>query len=525
MSTVLLVLLLGAPADAKIDTIVVCPSEFRAALEPWVAHRQGQGHRLGFISNLKSPDELRATIRRIATTQPVRYLVLVGDADPVMDRHPTARAHSVPTHYALAEVNVRFGSEPEIAADNWYADLNDDRVPELAVGRLTADSAAELQRIVRKILAYETCADFGHWRRQVHFVAGLGGFGSMADTVLEAATKTLITTGIPAAYATTMTYGNWQSPYCPDPRQFQRVTLQRLNEGSLFWVYIGHGQPRSVDVVRTPAGSYPILSCPDTRQLDCRHGAPIACFLACYAGAFDQQRDCLAEEMLRAERGPVAVVCGSRVTLPYAMATLGAELLDQCFHKHPLTIGDAILEAKRRSVGPATSSLRLALDATAKALWPAGTDLEAERIEHLDLFHLLGDPLLRLPHPRPLDVRVGPTAVSGRPLEVSGRSPLDGTCTVELVVRRDRLTFQPPPRGQFDPRSLAQYAEIYERANEPRLASRKLELVEGMFHTELDVPPEARGACHVRVFVEGSRDCAAGAADVRLEPPREAAAN
>jgi hypothetical protein len=525
MSVVLLALLIGAPAERKLDTIVVCPSEFRQALLPWVAHRQSQGHRIGFVSNLKSPDELRADIRRIAVSHPLRYLVLVGDAEPDMESHPAIRARTLPTHRARAIVNVRYGSEPEIATDNWFADLDDDRVPELAVGRLTADTPAELALMVEKILAYERSADFGHWRRRVHFVAGLGGFGPIADKVLEAATKTLITSGIPAAYATTMTYGNWQSPYCPDPRQFHEVTLDRLNEGSLFWVYIGHGQRRSVDLLRTPAGTYPILSSPDAEHLDCRHGAPIACFLACYAGAFDQQRDCLAEEMLRAEHGPVAIICGSRVTLPYAMATLGAELLDQCFRKRPATVGDALVEAKRQSVGPPNTPLRTALDATAKALWPAGADLEAERLEHLDLFHLLGDPLLRLPYPRQLEVRVQPTAVAGGRMEVRGNSPVGGAGTVELVVRRDRLTFQPPPRGQFDPRALAQYAEVYERANEPRLVSQRLDLVEGVFHTELDVPDEARGACHVRVFVEGTKDCAAGAADVRLEPPVAGAGN
>ena len=144
-------------------------------------------------------------------------------------------------------MNVQYGSDPEIATDNWYADLDDDRVPELAVGRLPCDSAAELSCLVQRIIDYETSRDFGPWRRQVHFVAGLGGFGAMADAVLEAAAKSLIGDGIPSAYATTMTYGSWQSPYCPDPRQFQQVTIERFNEGSLFWVYMGHGELRAVD--------------------------------------------------------------------------------------------------------------------------------------------------------------------------------------------------------------------------------------------------------------------------------------
>jgi hypothetical protein len=542
MSPLVLLWLAVVPAEAPIDTAVVCPSEFRAALAPWIAYREAQGHRMVVLTNRESADDLRATIRRTAEKHPIKYLVLVGDAQPITAREApqttrsnssgpaasktspknsnevtAARSNTVPTHHAQAVVNVRWGSEPLIATDNWYADLDDDRVPELAVGRLTADTPAELEAMVAKILAYEQCDDYGGWRRRVNFIAGLGGFGPVADAVLEAAAKTLITSGVPPAYATTMTYSSWQSPYCPDPRDFGRVTLERLNEGSLFWVYIGHGQERSLDVVQVPGGAYPILACRDTQRLACRHGAPIACFLACYAGAFDKPQDCLAEELLRAPGGPVAIVAGTRVTMPYAMATLGTELLRECFENNPPTIGAAIVAAKRRTMQPAgDSQQRVALDALGKTFNSAG-DLEAERAEHLDLFHLFGDPLMRLPQPRPIQLEVRSTAAAGQSLQVRGTSPVSGACTIELVVRRDRLTFQPQPRSRFDSSALAAYDATYRRANEPRLATVTLDRVEGTFDATLTVPPEARGACHVRVFVEGLEACAAGAADVRLE--------
>jgi hypothetical protein len=40
-------------------------------------------------------------------------------------------------------------------------------------------------------------------------------------------------------------------------------------------------------------------------------------------------------------------------------------------------------------------------------------NLQAERAEHLDLFNLLGDPLLRLPYPREATIEVAPTATAG----------------------------------------------------------------------------------------------------------------
>jgi hypothetical protein len=296
------------------------------------------------------------------------------------------------------------------------------------------------------------------------------------------------------------------------------VTLARLNEGSLFWVYIGHGQPWSVDEVQVPGARFPILSTADTAQLECRHGAPIACFLACYSGAFDLPRDCLAEEMLRKDGGPVAILCGSRVTMPYAMSVMGSELLEQCFGGEAETIGEAVLAAKRRMMRTDKPNRhRAALDAAAAALSPTAGQLEEERAEHLDLFNLLGDPLLRVSYPREIGVKVASAARPGQTIPLVLTSPLSGEGVVELAVRRDRLTFQPPRRGEFDPRGLGDYGEVYRRANEPRLAVRRIELAAGSHATELEVPPEARGACHVRVFVEGEAGCAAGAADVLIE--------
>ena len=524
MSCALVVWMLCAPAGEQVDTAVVCPSEFREALAPWLAHRRAQGHRVAVLSNMKSAAGLRGDIRRVAQGGSLRYVVLVGDADPAMYSDPQAQRRCIPAHYSKAVVNVRFGSTSEIATDNWYADLDDDRVPDVAVGRLPCDSAEELSALVRKIVDYERSDDFGQWRRQVHFVAGLGGFGPLADAVLEAAAKSLIGGGIPAAYATTMTYGSWQSPYCPDPRRFQQVTLERLNEGSLFWVYMGHGAQCAMDEVLVPGARYPILSSPDTSRLACRHGAPIACLLACSSGAYDQPRDCLAEDMLRSRGGPVAVLCGSRVTMPYAMSVLGLELLHQCFFEQTETLGEAMLLAKRRMVSadPPTR-YRAALDGVARALSPTAQELDAERAEHLDLFNLLGDPLLRIAYPRDVKLEVAPTAEAGQNIVVTLDSPLAGTATLEFTVRRDRLTFRPQPRGQFDPDALDAYAKVYERANQPRLAIVEMELEKGPTQARFAVPPEARGACHVRIFVEGREGCGVGSADVRVEPPRSTA--
>ena len=109
------------------------------------------------------------------------HLVLVGDADPRMVTEPAVRRRSIPAHYAKAEVNVQFGSSPEIATDNWYADLDDDRVPDVAVGRITCDSASELTLVVEKILAGTSLVEVGRVATKKKYVDKAGQRARLSD--------------------------------------------------------------------------------------------------------------------------------------------------------------------------------------------------------------------------------------------------------------------------------------------------------------------------------------------------------
>ena len=266
---------------------------------PWIAHRTAQGHDLVFVPCTLSAEEIRSAIREQAQASPVKFVVLIGDAEPAGAWEPSVRARCVPAFMAEAKVNIRWKSPPELATDNWYGDLDDDGVPELAVGRLPADSPADLAVMVAKILAYESVPVSGTWCQRINFVAGVGNLGALVDPIVEMAARKFLTDGIPAAYETTMTYANWRSPFCPNPAQFQDAALARFNEGCLFWVYIGHGYPYQLDRMRVPGSSFPVFGTGDVRRLDNRFGMPIAIFLACYTGAYDQPYDCLAEQVVR----------------------------------------------------------------------------------------------------------------------------------------------------------------------------------------------------------------------------------
>src|SRR5215471_3001592 len=183
MQILLLPLLLGvieAPAPKAPDIAVVCPAEYRSAMQPWLARREQQGHTIQLVDNSGRPADIRDRICALAKTGDLKYVVLLGDAPPA-EADPATRRRGTPTFHLPSKIVRYWGGDTDIASDNPYADLNGDGVPELAIGRLSAHSVEELRTIVKKILDYEDSKDFGPWRRRINFVAGEGGYGQSID--------------------------------------------------------------------------------------------------------------------------------------------------------------------------------------------------------------------------------------------------------------------------------------------------------------------------------------------------------
>ena len=236
------------------------------------------------------------------------------------------------------------------------------------------------------MLRYEQEADDGPWRRRVNVVAGVGGFGPVTDALIEAAGRSVFQQVVPASYEVK------QAAASP-----ARV-CQQMNDGCFAWIYLGHGLPTELDTVDTPDGERPILSVDDVPRLRCGPNSPLAVLIACYTGAIDARADCLAEELAVDEQGPVAVIAATRVTMPYGNTVLGCELLRAGFTDRAATLGELWTLAQRRTLAASRpdDSLRASLDALARGVSPPPVELAAERREHVLMYHLLGDPLLRL---------------------------------------------------------------------------------------------------------------------------------
>ena len=516
-----------------VDTLVLCSSDLQTALGPWVDYRRKQGHNIAIRFSKPTAEQNKKLIAEYAKDNQLKNLVLVGDSG---DRWRDPK-QLVPTEEVLAKVNVHFGSEPKIASDNPYADLDGDGVPDLTVGRLTADSPGELTNTIKRIIRYEKGSPGQLWQRKINLIAGVGGFGRMADTIVENTTREIIKELIPPGFQTSMTYGSWTSQFCPDPRRFSETTIGRFNEGCMFWVYCGHGQRDQLDRIMLPDQNHRILDRELVRQLDCRHGSPIAICLSCYTGAHDGDEDCLAEHMMRQPNGPVAVVCGSRVTMPYGMSVLSVEMMNEFFRGECETLGQLMLKAKQRMVEAPDEKdeHRQTLDALGKTFSPLPKLIGEECKEHLHLMQLIGDPLLRLKRPESLAMRIEnasnvdaddelPLFSAGEKIKLAGTSQRAGNLLVELAYERGRMRHRPSIRGEYDSSDAAfnKIHDDYLKAHDTVCQRKVLKVVGGTFETELRIPSDCKGACDVRVMLLGAEGVAIDSLPIRVRSLRQA---
>ena len=490
----------GAEPVPSGDVALVTSRALLPAMQRWILYRQSQGYRIhtlvqtprkaepSFLSwgdILPEPNDIREQIRALNREHPLGAILIVGDGAPLAGQSPDpndplgSALNAIPAPRVPAKVIDRFGYETHIASDNWYADLDGDSFPDVPIGRIPARTPKQAEDAVSKILYYEQVAPPGPWQRRAVLVAGMAGFSMILDNVITSAVRQILASAMPDEYDWTLVQADWRSPYCPDPALFRYTVLDELNQGPLFWVYMGHGLHQELDRLATPKGNYKILELGDLEYVDCRAGLPIMIFCACYTGAYDSTEMSIAEEFVLKPNGPIAAVAASRTSMPYGMGVFGIEFLEEAFRRQSdpggLTLGEYIFAVKNRmkpfdpprekgkkekdgetnetepsgpeeaapdpsaAAGEAEnaaedagepkpdgdaaedprSRLRRTADGLAKTFDPTAKQLGDQLEDHRHLFNLFGDPLLRIRFPERIDFQLPEIGYVDEPVTVS----------------------------------------------------------------------------------------------------------
>lgn len=367
------------------DYIIVTHADFAAAVQPLADYRASQGLRVRVVDvqdvydefggGLMSAEAIRDFVAYAYNNWPKpapSYLLLVGDGTYDFRHYQSTAPTFVPPYLAMVDPDAG-----ETATDNRFVAVTaNDILPDLNVGRLPANTAAEATAMVNKILAYE--GQSKPWTKQVLFVTddlegGGGDFYAYSDGIADG---TAMYNGsevkiLPADYTANKVYlGKTCDLSNPTTSvECRAQIINKINSGSLMVSYVGHG-------VKTYWAAEHLYDATALSSLTNAGKLPVMLPMTCNEGYFiDPAESSLSEIGVRMEnKGAIA----SWAPTGFGLAP-GHDYLERGLFLAVFQDGKAL--------GSGATAAKLYLVANA----PPNTYTDL-----IDTFLLLGDPALRV---------------------------------------------------------------------------------------------------------------------------------
>jgi hypothetical protein len=266
-------------------------------------------------------------------------------------------------------------------------------------------------------------------------------------------------------------------------------------------VYVGHGLSDWTEGLTTE----------QVGKIHCTKRLPFAFLFACYAGNYVGPDDSVSEALLFKADGPITVFASTDISHPYGNAVLAYEVQLAVLDARPATIGEAMMAAKRGSIENA-DEFRTMIDGLAATQPDLGPVEQATiRVQHLDMYNLLGDPALSMAYPAgaaTFDSGVPASDPSGT-LHVTGTTPgLDsGSALVTLEVERD-VILQELATINPDKPDTATVQANWAKASDKVLFSTTATVTGGQFAADVEVPASLPdGPYYLKVYADdGAKD-------------------
>ena len=527
IGSALSLLLLAASAAPAADApppqwVVVVAPAFRDAVRPLVEHRKEQGF---LATPVLTTDVLTADE------------VCAGDGRKLRDRvHKLCRDYKGPNYVLL--VGAVEAAAPEDAertvvppldggvgrmkgqpSDNGYGCLEDGREPSVPVGRFPARTEREAVQMVRKTLAYERDNKPGEWRHRLTVLAGVPAYNPFVDRLVETMAFARFDRLDPC-WTGQAIYSNRQSRFCVPDDQLQSQALKYVQDGQAWTLYLGHSNEEGMW-----GGGAHYLDRDDWGQLKIARGPGVFATFGCYGCQLRGERgEGYGVAAMRNPDGPVAVI-GSHGICFAAMVQLATDgLVESTFAgKNPERLGATWLAIKaglaRGKIDDLTYGLLNTVDGDADI--PQAT----QRLEHLEMFTLLGDPALKLAAtPADLVLKTADRAAPGATVTIHGTAParLNGgrvQVVAERPVSSQPADLEPLPKEAGPERDRAMMRN-HERANRFVVATAEATVSDGRFDAKLDLPmalPWSR--LNVRAYAATDTDEALGVLSLGAPTP------
>lgn len=420
------------------------------------------------------PEAIRAFVADLQRREgaPLRYVVLAGDA--TFDRTDREQAPTIPAWFTRSKYNGA------TASDARYVPVLAGQAP-TAIGRLPFRKAEEMRAYVDRVIRYETNPPTHASRRMMRFITSEGRFSPFIDKIIENKFRNVLADNVPAAYDVEVTYANPRSPFLWPPPELSSKVIAGLNEGALFYTYVGHGFEKGFDTLRAAGKRYGILHVRDVPQVDVKHTSPIVFVLACTTAMFDGVHgDGVGEALMKRPNGPVAYWGASRVCHPVYNAFIGEAIATNLARRKQDRLGTILATSRADAVKLPDKMSPVVL--TGLKLLSGVSDLDRLFVEGDAMYTLLGDPALEIAFPRDSITVQARTDVATRTVAATLSADLpDGTQVhVALEAPRNKdLVVPEPVANPADPASFPTIRRNHALVNERVLERATVTLKDG----------------------------------------------
>ena len=320
-------------SDHRADLLLITHRDFLNSLAPLKALREQQGFTVEVVNiediydefsfGEKDPQAIKDFLAAIRTMwkQAPRFVLFVGSASY------DARNYLGVGDVDLVPTKLIDTQYLETASDDWFADFDNDGLPEMSVGRLPVHTATEASAVVAKIVAYDTIQEKLSNRHSVLLVADKNEDFDFEQTSNQL--KTLL----PAGTAVQEVYRGRT-----DDATAKQQLLDAVNNGQTVVNYSGHG---STGIWRS------LLTTDDAANFVNQKNPSLFVTMTCLNGYFLNVLDeSLAEALLKSSGGAIAVWSSSGITDAGEQAMMNQELYRSLFD-NKLTLGEITQKAKR----------------------------------------------------------------------------------------------------------------------------------------------------------------------------------
>jgi hypothetical protein len=222
----------AAITGGSAELLIIAHPDFKDGLGALVAARQADGYSVKVVNvedvyaqfgySIFDPQAIKDYIAFAAQNLGTTHVLLVGgDTYDYRNFGGSNSISFIPTLYVRTDAYVAFSP-----ADPAFADVTNDGIPDLALGRLPVRTSAELDLVINKTLAYDNknygntavfSADNTYKQDSENFIAGLVGSWNVDRSYLDDTGTD--TTGVAAA---------------------RQILLNAMNSGVALASYVGH---------------------------------------------------------------------------------------------------------------------------------------------------------------------------------------------------------------------------------------------------------------------------------------------